>query len=109
MQKQFISIASHELRNPIQPIIGLVEVLQSKIKDDTQKQLLDVISRNAKKLKQLAEDVLDVAKIESDTLHLNSEGFDLNDSISNIIIDYDVQIHGQGIKLKYEIMPIIPL
>jgi two-component system, OmpR family, sensor histidine kinase VicK len=84
-QKEFINIAAHELRTPIQPILGLSEVLHNKIKDTKQMQLLDAIIRNAKRLQRLTEDILDVSKIESQSLKLNKERFDLNDVITNII------------------------
>ena len=84
-QKEFINIAAHELRTPIQPILGLSEVLHDKIKDTKQMQLLDAIIRNAKRLQRLTEDILDVSKIESQSLKLNKERFNLNDVITNIV------------------------
>jgi two-component system, OmpR family, sensor histidine kinase VicK len=84
-QKEFINIAAHELRTPIQPILGLSEVLHNKIKDTKQMQLLDAIIRNAKRLQRLTEDILDVSKIESQSLKLNKERFNLNDVITNVI------------------------
>ena len=65
MQKEFINIAAHELRTPVQPIIGLTESLRSKIKDAELLQLLDAVIRNAKRLQRLTEDLLDVTKFES--------------------------------------------
>jgi two-component system, OmpR family, sensor histidine kinase VicK len=85
MQKEFINVASHELRTPIQPILGLSEVLYAKIKDTGQRQLLDTITRNAKRLQRLTDDILDVTKIESQSLKLNKERFNLNDVITNVI------------------------
>jgi two-component system, OmpR family, sensor histidine kinase VicK len=87
MQKEFINVASHELRTPIQPILGLSEVLHAKIKDTEQRQLLDTITRNAKRLQRLTDDILDVTKIESRSLKLNKEIFNLNDVITNTIDD----------------------
>ena len=87
MQKEFINVASHELRTPIQPILGLSEVLYAKIKDTEQRQLLDTITRNAKRLQRLTDDILDVTKIESQSLKLNKEIFNLNDVITNTIDD----------------------
>ena len=84
-QKEFINIAAHELRTPIQPILGLSEVLHDKIKDTKQIQLVDTIIRNAKRLQRLTEDILDVSKIESQSLKLNKERFNLNDVITNIV------------------------
>ena len=89
MQREFINIAAHELRTPIQPILGLSGVLKSKIKDMDQGELLDVISRNAKRLQRLTEDVLDVTKIESHSLQLKTEQFDINDTIENVVRDYE--------------------
>ena len=92
MQKEFINIAAHELRTPIQPILGLIEILQSKEKDDGKRILINTISRNARRLHQLAEDILDVTRIESQLLRLNKEKFNLNDLISIIIEEYKKEI-----------------
>ncbi|HZA62042.1 MAG TPA: HAMP domain-containing sensor histidine kinase [Nitrososphaeraceae archaeon] len=107
MQKEFINIAAHELRTPIQPILGLSEVLQGKIKDTKQIQLLDAILRNAKRLQQLTEDILDVSKIESQSLNLNKQQFNINDIISNVVQDLPKQIEkgnnsNSNVKLSYK-------
>ncbi len=65
MQREFINIAAHELRTPIQPILGLTEIVKNKTKDREQKELLSIVISNANRLKKLSEDVLDVTKIES--------------------------------------------
>jgi len=88
MQKDFINIAVHELRNPIQPIIGLTEFLKNKTTDKKQHEIFDIIDRNAKRLFKLSEDVLDISKIESHSLSLNKENFNLNEMIQNIILVY---------------------
>jgi signal transduction histidine kinase len=92
MQKEFIDIAAHELRSPIQPILGLSDLLHTKIKDEQQSQLLDIVIRNAKRLQHLTEDILDVSKIESHSLNLNREQFDLNKVIKNAINDFRKEI-----------------
>ncbi|MFZ0894694.1 MAG: HAMP domain-containing sensor histidine kinase [Candidatus Nitrosopolaris sp.] len=103
MQKEFLDIAAHELRTPIEPILGLTGVLRSDKTMDraSQEQLLDVILRNAKRLQQLADDILDVTKIESQSLILNKERFNLNDVISNGIQDIKNQIDytSSGVKV----------
>jgi two-component system sensor histidine kinase VicK len=110
MQKEFINVASHELRTPIQPILGLSEVLYAKIKDTGQRQLLDTITRNAKRLQRLTDDILDVTKIESQSLKLNKERFNLNDVITNVIDEMIVNREfkneksdddGNNIKIEY--------
>ncbi|MDQ3868206.1 MAG: HAMP domain-containing histidine kinase, partial [Thermoproteota archaeon] len=104
MKDEFINVAAHELRTPIQPILGLSEVLYAKIKDTKQRQLLDTITRNAKRLQRLTDDILDVTKIESQSLKLNKERFDLNELISNIIDSYRNYIEKDNVhvKLLYE-------
>jgi two-component system sensor histidine kinase VicK len=92
MQQDFINVAAHELRTPIQPILGLTEIVSSKIKDTEQRELLDTVVRNAKRLQRLADDIIDVTKIESQSLRLNKEQLDLNHVMTNIIDDYNTLI-----------------
>jgi len=90
MQKAFINLAAHELRTPIQPILGLTEIVSSKIKNNTeQRELLDAVARNAKRLQRLVDDIIDVTKIESQSLKLNKEELNLNHVITNIIDEYN--------------------
>ena len=92
MQKEFINIAAHELRTPIQPILGLTELLRNQIKDVKQRELLDITIRNAKRLQRLTEDILDITKIETKSLVLNKVLFDLNEMIINTISDFNNHI-----------------
>ena len=83
LKNEFINVAAHELRTPIQPILSLVGVVRSKKGPINKEELddsLDVISRNAERLKRLAEDILVVTRIESHTLTLDKERLNLNDS-----------------------------
>jgi two-component system, OmpR family, sensor histidine kinase VicK len=90
MQKEFINIAAHELRTPIQPIIGLSEFIRSKKGSIEQYgELIDAIIRNGKRLKRLTEDILDVSKIESQSLQLRKEKFELKDIIVHRIAEYE--------------------
>ncbi|HEX5186955.1 MAG TPA: HAMP domain-containing sensor histidine kinase [Nitrososphaeraceae archaeon] len=100
MQKEFINLAAHELRTPIQPILGLTEIVSSRIKDTEQRELLDGVTRNAKRLQRLVDDIIDVTKIESQLLKLNKEKFDLNQVITNIIDDYNTLIVSDNHKVK---------
>ncbi len=90
MQQEFINVAAHELRTPIQPILGLVEILLSKkeLQETDSYNILDVLSRNAKRLQRLADDILDVTRIESQTMKLNREKINLIKLVSDIIEDY---------------------
>ncbi len=89
MQKEFINIAAHELRTPIQPILGLTQIIYSKIDSPYEKQklkeILEVVIRNANRLQRLSEDILDVTRIESQNLNLKLELLNLDEIISNAI------------------------
>ena len=104
MQKEFINVAAHELRTPIQPVLALSDILRSKIKDKEQVELLDVILRNVKRLQRLSQVILDVTMIESHSLKLNKHAIDLNDLIVNIIQDHQnvIQKSDGKVKLEYE-------
>jgi signal transduction histidine kinase len=88
MQKEFINIAAHELRTPTQSITGYSELLATDPENSTS--YINPIIRNANRLHRLSEDILDVTRIESQSLKLHKEEFDLNDVISSIVEDYRI-------------------
>jgi two-component system, OmpR family, sensor histidine kinase VicK len=93
IKDEFINVAAHELRTPIQPILGLADILRTKLGDRKQeKEYLDVIIRNAKRLQRLSEDILDITKIESKSLGLKKELFNLSEVLLNAIADSNNQI-----------------
>jgi signal transduction histidine kinase len=100
-------VAAHELRTPIQPIIGLGEVLRSKNALTSQEydEYLDAIIRNAKRLQQLADDILDVILIESHSLKIKYERFDLNELVTDIINEYSqiIMRSNRNVNLEYRL------
>jgi signal transduction histidine kinase len=95
--QDFIDIAAHELRTPIMPIIGYADILREDIGE--RKEIKGIIY-NARKLEQLAENILDSTKIENQTLTLNKEQFNLKDLILDMVQDYENQ---NIAKEKYEV------
>jgi two-component system sensor histidine kinase VicK len=91
MQRDFINIAAHELRTPIQPILGLSQVVSPKVGEE-EREHMRVIIRNAKRLQRLTENILDVTKIDNHSLKLQKERFNLIDLISRIVQDFRNQI-----------------
>jgi signal transduction histidine kinase len=91
-QREFIDIAAHELRTPLQPIIGIMNIIRSKVTDSEQQELFDIVIRNAKRLQRLAEDILDVTRIEGHTLDIKKEIFNINDTVASILQEYKSQI-----------------
>ncbi|MGN6708416.1 MAG: sensor histidine kinase, partial [Candidatus Nitrosocosmicus sp.] len=97
MQKEFINIAAHELRTPIMPILGDAVYLEKQFESGKKEVMVDKeqvssIIRNAKRLKRLASDILDITKIESQSLKLNKEKFNIKDVIVSSISDIKAQI-----------------
>jgi two-component system, OmpR family, sensor histidine kinase VicK len=112
MQKEFINIAAHELRTPVQPILGMAELLELSFEDgkgktEISKDDIEIILRNAKRLERLSSDVLETARIESQSLRLNKERFSLKEVISSSIRDAENQIDDQDITIWYNPKDII--
>jgi two-component system, OmpR family, sensor histidine kinase VicK len=107
MQKEFINIAAHELRTPIQPILGLSGVLQDLVHKEPEKVYIEMILRNARRLEKLTEDLLDVTRIESHSFHLNKDLFNLKDVIAAQIRDYQKQADGNRIEFHYDNKDVI--
>jgi len=102
MQKEFINVASHEIKTPTQAILGFSHLLQKH--PEKKDEIIQAISRNAVRLQSLTNDILDVTRIESQTLKLKKGQFNLTDLISSIIEDFknDIQKKGSKIRLLYE-------
>src|ERR687898_1686975 len=98
----FINIAANELKTPIMPIVGYSEILQEDIGD--RKEIRGIIY-NAKRLDQLAGNILEGAKIENQTLQLDYGQFNLKDILTDIIDDYNNLLtikESKDVKLRYE-------
>ena len=102
MKQEFMDIAAHELRTPIQPILGLAQLLKEQISDSTQIRFLDVILRNAERLQQLQGDMLDVTRIESGSMKIHKESFNLKELIFHLLQDFNTHVKDDTrIKLNY--------
>jgi two-component system, OmpR family, sensor histidine kinase VicK len=98
MQREFINIASHEMKTPTQAILGTTGLL--KYYPQRKDELIGIIQRNAKRLQTLIGNILDVTRIESQTLILNKEQFDIRNLVSSVIEDYKDRTKGSNIKLS---------
>ena len=100
MQKEFINVAAHELRTPIQTILGYCEMM-SMLPNKTEK-YLESIKRNADRLATLTEDILDVTRIESNRLKIEKSEFDLKEKINNVIKDLKVKdLHNKKQNIEF--------
>jgi two-component system, OmpR family, sensor histidine kinase VicK len=101
--KEFINIAAHELKNPIQPILGLSSLAKNKTTDLELQTILEVIIRNAKKLKNLSDDILDLSKIESNSLTLNKKEFDIVELLLNLKDEYKGNLKENRTKINISV------
>jgi signal transduction histidine kinase len=101
MQKEFINITAHELRTPIQSIMGYTEMLKSF--PEKTASYVQPIERNAQRLYKLIQDILEITKIESGNLILKKTQFDLNEKIKNVIKDLTTAkiIDGCNVKIIF--------
>ena len=86
MQKDFINIAAHELRTPIQSILGFSELLRDK--PENIEHFTNLILKNADRLQKLSNDILDITRIENNQLNLKLERFNLSDLIADVVVDF---------------------
>ena len=100
LQKEFIDIAAHEFRTPIQSVLGYSELIHTNLKNF--EQYFDKIIRNAKRLEKLTEDVLDVSRIEGKNLQLTKSYFDLNQTIKQVIEDHQKEARDKDVKISFE-------
>jgi two-component system, OmpR family, sensor histidine kinase VicK len=89
MQSEFINIASHEIRTPTQAVLGFTQLLEQH--PQKKDELIQGLKRNAERLQRLSNDILDITKIESQTLKLNKEKVDINEILS-VVNDFRNQI-----------------
>src|SRR6476469_10103079 len=110
MQKEFIEIAAHELRTPIQPILGFSKIVKDKINDIEQKDLLNIIIKNTNRLKSLTEDILEVTRIDGNKLYLNKETVCIGELLHCIIKEFEYSLennnNNKNIKFKLHINSI---
>jgi signal transduction histidine kinase len=101
MQREFINIAAHELRTPIQPILGAAELMEFEFQNDSEKvevskEDVEIIIRNASRLGRLSSDILELARIESSGLNLHKSRFNIREIISKALIDAKGQIQAEN-------------
>jgi len=102
MQQEFINIASHEMKTPTQAILGYSKLIQRH--PDRREAMLEAIARNASRLQRLTNDILDVTRIETQSLKLNLERVNLNQLILDVIEDQINQIEktNKDIRISHE-------
>ncbi len=99
----FMRIIAHELKSPLQPIIGFSEIIQNnkRLDPDQKNELLKIISRNARKLDLLTNNILDFARLENKIFELNIQKFDIVELVEELVFDNKLQTSKRNIVLNY--------
>jgi signal transduction histidine kinase len=100
MQRDFINIAAHELRTPIEPLLLGAEQLKQMLPNE---EIVSIVFRNAKKLQALASAILDAARIDSSTFKLYKECVNIKDIILDALqVTNCSSYHKDGLKTIYQ-------
>ena len=105
LKNDFINIAAHELRTPTQAILAFADLLT--IYPD-KKVVIETIQRNARRLKRLISDILDVTKIENQRLILKKETLDITNLVFSIMDEYREQLKKMALTKKIEFYLDVP-
>jgi two-component system, OmpR family, sensor histidine kinase VicK len=98
LQKEFINMASHEIKTPTQAIVGYADLIKKH--PEKREEIIEAILRNASRLQRLTNDILDVTRIESQTLNLYKEKFNLSDLVTSVVEDHRSHIEKENSKVK---------
>ena len=94
LQKEFINIAAHELRNPVQSLLGYSDILMNTTGNiENYSNFIVTINQSTKRLARLIDKVLDVTQLENELLILNKENFSLEKLVVEIVREYNNNIH----------------
>lgn len=108
VKDEFLANISHEIRNPMNGIIGMMHVLLDTDLDEQQKKYADTVYSSARALLVIVNDILDLSKMEAGKFELDNRDFDLALAIKDILTLPRLQARQKGIDFSYTIDPSIP-
>ncbi len=104
-KRRFISVVSHEMRTPLNAVIGMSDLLRESPLNREQLDMLQTMSAFSRLLLRLVEDVLDFSKIESGKLTVEQTEFDLHALVNSACRILQTQAEARGLELRVSIMP----
>ena len=106
-QREFVSLAAHELRSPIMPILGTLELIEYEFEESCKKEItlkiehFERLVRNVKRLERLASEILDVTKIDDQSLRLNKGYFNLKKLVLDLVDDHKRQLQKSNSSTRF--------
>jgi len=107
-KRRFISVMSHEMRTPLNAIIGMADLLRDTTLTREQADMLQTLRGSSRVLLGLVEDVLDFSKIEAGKLALEKTDFDLHALVNSTCRIVAAQAASKGVEFVVSIMPEVP-
>ena len=108
-KSQFLANMSHEIRTPLNAIIGFSDILANSNLETKDKDKASIISKSAKALLNIINDILDISKIESGKFEISKNSFNLRDLLEQIVQLYTVSAMEKHIRLFYTMDENIPI
>jgi PAS domain S-box-containing protein len=105
---EVLAIVAHDVRNPLQAIVGAASILGLNAEDDKHRRHLGIIQRSAREIERLIADLLDVARIEAGTLPIQREPLDLYTLITAALEQFESQAQARHIRLRCDISGPLP-
>ena len=107
-KSEYLAVMSHEIKTPLQAILGMLDLLEQTNIDETQRSYIKHVSQSASLLQTILHDVLDLSKIESQAMVLENISFDIKFAINSAIIQMQERAEAKGIELKCKISDNFP-
>lgn len=108
LKEQFLANTSHELRTPMNGIMGMINLLRSTDLTVDQRDYADAVSQCANDLLTIINDILDLSQIEAGRLSLVDEPFDVHESVKSVIKLLRLRATAKDLALTYQIEPCLP-
>ena len=105
---QFLANVSHEVRTPLNGILGLLQLIDPKALPQRQTDYLHEVHKSARSLLAIVNDLLDLSKVEAGEMRLESVPFDIAATFEEITVNYASAAHAKGIELLTDIDPEVP-
>jgi len=110
LKQNFISLMSHDLKTPVAKVAGIADLLKNKYKNtDEQQKYIQVIIDATKELNKFISSILDLTKIESQNLTLQSSSKDLNKIVEDVVYGLEFEAKKGKVTLETELAPLYPI